>query len=114
MLSLIWEKGQLRLTHEGEQGTYILKPIPRDLENVDQLPANEHLTMQIAKQVFKLNVAENAMIFFENGEPAYITKRFDIEMKSSKNLGRKIFQHWPLRPRKLTELSSSIIIAMKK
>lgn len=90
-LSLVWEKGQLRLTHQGEPGTYILKPIPRDLEHVDQLPANEHLTMQIAKQVYKLKVAENAMIFFENGEPAYITKRFDIVQSSSKKLGTEDF-----------------------
>lgn len=90
-LSLVWEKGQLRLTRLGESGTYILKPIPRDLEHVDQLPANEHLTMQIAKQVYKLKVAENAMIFFENGEPAYITKRFDIDSATSKKLGTEDF-----------------------
>lgn len=78
-LSLLLEKNQLRLTKEGEQGTYILKPIPRDLKKVDQVPANEHLTMQIAKQVYGINTAENAMIFFKNGAPAYITKRFDIK-----------------------------------
>lgn len=78
-LSLILDKNLLRLTNEGEQGTYILKPIPRDLKNVDQVPANEHLTMQIAKQVYGINTAENAMIFFKNGEPAYITKRFDVK-----------------------------------
>jgi len=76
-LSLLLEKNQLRLTKEGEQGTYILKPIPRDLKKVDQVPANEHLTMQIAKQVYGINTAENAIIFFKNGSPAYITKRFD-------------------------------------
>ena len=78
-LSFVLEKNVLRLTHEGEQGTYILKPIPRDLKKVDQVPANEHLTMQIAKQVFGINTAENAMIFFKNGTPAYITKRFDVK-----------------------------------
>jgi serine/threonine-protein kinase HipA len=31
-LSLLLEKNQLRLTHESEQGEYILKPIPRDLK----------------------------------------------------------------------------------
>jgi serine/threonine-protein kinase HipA len=31
-LSLLLEKNVLRLTKEGEQGTYILKPIPRDLK----------------------------------------------------------------------------------
>jgi len=78
-LSLILEKNLLRLTKAGEYGTYILKPIPRDLKKVDQVPANEHLTMQIAKQVYGINVAENAMIFFKNGSPAYITKRFDVK-----------------------------------
>jgi serine/threonine-protein kinase HipA len=42
-----------------------LKPIPRDLKKVDQVPANEHLTMQIAKQVYGLNTAENALIFLK-------------------------------------------------
>ena len=83
-LSLLLEKNVLRLTKEGEQGTYILKPIPRDLKKVDQVPANEHLTMQIAKQVYGLNVAENALIFFKNGSPAYITKRFDIKKNGDK------------------------------
>ncbi|HRO05808.1 MAG TPA: HipA domain-containing protein [Ferruginibacter sp.] len=83
-LSFIMEKNVLRLTKEGEQGTYILKPIPRDLKKVDQVPANEHLTMQIAKQVYGLNTAENAMIFFKNGSPAYITKRFDVKENGSK------------------------------
>lgn len=78
-LSLLLEKNQLRLTNEGEQGTYILKPIPRDLKKVDQVPANEHLTMQIARRVYGINTAENAMIFFKNGSPAYITKRFDVK-----------------------------------
>lgn len=78
-LSFLLDKNVLRLTKEGEQGTYILKPIPRDLKKVDQVPANEHLTMQIAKQVYGLNTAENAMVFFKNSSPAYITKRFDVK-----------------------------------
>ena len=61
------------------RGQYILKPIPTDLLNVTQVPANEHLTMQIAAQVFKLPVANNALIFFDDGLPAYITKRFDVK-----------------------------------
>src|SRR5690349_7769569 len=40
-LSLVLHKNQLRLTEEGEQGTYILKPVPRDLKKVNQVPANE-------------------------------------------------------------------------
>ncbi|PKP01549.1 MAG: phosphatidylinositol kinase [Bacteroidetes bacterium HGW-Bacteroidetes-6] len=83
-LSFLLEKNVLRLTKEGEQGTYILKPMPRDLKKVDQVPANEHLTMQIAKQVYGLKTAENALIFFRNGSPAYITKRFDVKEDGGK------------------------------
>lgn len=83
-MSLLLEKNKLRLTEEGEQGTYILKPIPRDIKHIDQVPANEHLTMQIARQVYKINTAENALIFFENGIPAYITLRFDFNSVGSK------------------------------
>jgi serine/threonine-protein kinase HipA len=83
-LSLILEDNRLRLTKPGENGTYILKPIPRDIRKVGIVPANEHLTMQIARQVYKINIAENALIFFEDGPPAYITKRFDFH-----NDGRK-------------------------
>jgi serine/threonine-protein kinase HipA len=90
-LSAIWEKGTVRLTKEGEKGTYILKPIPRDMEKVNMVPANEHLTMQIAKQVYGLRVAENGLIFFQNGEPAYLTKRFDIDFQTGKKLGKEDF-----------------------
>ena len=83
-LSFILDKNKLRLTEEGEQGNYILKPIPRDLKKVDQVPANEHLTMQIARQVYSIPTAENALIFFKSGEPAYITKRFDVKDDSTK------------------------------
>ena len=76
--SIIQLKNKIRLTKEGEQGTHILKPIPSGSKNADQMPANEHLTMQIAHQVFGIETAENALIFFGNGEPAYITKRFDV------------------------------------
>ncbi|MDD4757267.1 MAG: HipA domain-containing protein [Prolixibacteraceae bacterium] len=89
-LSLVLDKNKLRLTKEGEQGTYILKPIPRDVKNIEQVPANEHLTMQIARQVYGLQTAENALIFFNNGEPAYITKRFDVKEDGSK-LGKEDF-----------------------
>ena len=83
-LSLLLENNKLRLINEGEQGTYILKPIPKIGVNLDQMPANEHLTMQIACQVFNIETAENALIFFKNGEQAYITKRFDVKDDGSK------------------------------
>jgi len=69
---------------KGKKEKYPQKPIPRDLKKVDQVPANEHLTMQIAKQVYGLNTAENAIIFFKNSSPAYITKRFDVKENGNK------------------------------
>lgn len=83
-LSLMLDNNQLRLTNEGEQGTYILKPIPRDLKRVGQVPANEHLTMQLASQVYGIRTAECGVIFFKDGSPAYITKRFDVKDDGSK------------------------------
>lgn len=83
-LSIIQVGNVLRLTKHGEQGTHILKPIPRDVLKVNQVPANEHLTMQIAKQVYGIDTAENALIFFADGEPAYITRRFDVKPDGGK------------------------------
>jgi len=77
--SVVLDKNKLRLTNDGEQGQYILKPIPSVGKNSDFMPANEHLTMQLAKQVFGITTAENALIFFQDGSPAYITKRFDVD-----------------------------------
>jgi len=75
--SVLLEKNKLRLINEGEMGMYILKPKPSTSRKPEQMPANEHLTMQIARQVYGIETAENALIFFANGDPAYITKRFD-------------------------------------
>ncbi len=82
--SVLLEKNKLRLIQENEQGLYILKPIPNVGKNTEYMPANEHLTMQIARQVFDIETAENALIFFKNGNPAYITKRFDVKENGDK------------------------------
>jgi serine/threonine-protein kinase HipA len=82
--SLLLDKNKLRLIHEGEQGRYILKPIPNAGKRKDQMPANEHVTMQIARQVYGIETAENALIFFDDGQPAYITKRFDVKKDGGK------------------------------
>jgi serine/threonine-protein kinase HipA len=76
--SVLLEKNKLRLTKQDERGSYILKPIPTAGRKPDQMPANEHLTMQIARQLYDIETGENALIFFQNGDPAYITKRFDV------------------------------------
>jgi serine/threonine-protein kinase HipA len=83
-MSFLLDNKILRLTEQEEQGTYILKPVPRDVKKVDQVPANEHLTMQIARQVYDIHTAENSLIFFKSGEQAYITKRFDVKPDGSK------------------------------
>jgi serine/threonine-protein kinase HipA len=82
--SVLLEKNKLRLINEGERGTYILKPIPSIGKKSDQMPSNEHLTMQIARQIYGIETAENALIFFKNGSPAYITKRFDVKDDGTK------------------------------
>lgn len=76
-------------------GRYILKPVPRaladTLELVEDVPANEHVTMQIAAQVFGLNVAPNGLVFFPGGEPAYIVRRFDHDTTTGRKLSQEDF-----------------------
>jgi serine/threonine-protein kinase HipA len=78
------EGKDLNLTEKG--GHYILKPIPPSTHLVDreQAPENEHLTMQIAAQLFDINTAANGLIYFNDGAPAYLTKRFDIRPDGGK------------------------------
>jgi serine/threonine-protein kinase HipA len=84
--SMKLEGKELILTEK--EGQYILKPIPPAtlIVNPDEAPANEHLTMQIASQLFNIPVAENALIFFKDMAPAYITRRFDVKPDGSKHL----------------------------
>jgi serine/threonine-protein kinase HipA len=67
-------------------GQYIIKPIPTadHLEMMEDAPENEHLTMQIASQIFNIKTAHNALIYFKDGTPAYITKRFDLKIDGTK------------------------------
>lgn len=88
--SVLLDKNNLRLTVDKEQGTYILKPKPHGLKKVLMAPANEHVTMQIASQVYKIPTATNGLVFFGNNEPAYLTKRFDIDANGFK-LGKEDF-----------------------
>ena len=84
--SLRLEGKELVLTEKG--GQYILKPIPPTtlIALQDQAPENEHLTMQIASQLFKIPVAANALIYFKDNAPAYITRRFDVKSDGTKRL----------------------------
>ncbi len=83
--SLKLENNKLVLTEK--DGEYILKPIPNGVfKNLTQVPYNEHLTMQIANQIYKIDTAINAIVFFADEEPAYITKRFDRRKDGTKLL----------------------------
>jgi serine/threonine-protein kinase HipA len=82
--SLKLEVKELKLTDKG--GEYILKPIPHTLANVKEVPANENLTMQIAEQIFDIETAKNGLIFFDDGEVSYITRRFDIMPNGKRSL----------------------------
>ncbi len=81
--SIVVDDDKLRYIREGEQGTFILKPRPTAYQiiNKDFCVANEHVTMQIASQVYGIETAANAICFFNDGTPAYITRRFDVHSK---------------------------------
>lgn len=85
-LSAIICDRKICLTPEGKHGHYIIKPAPdyKHLRFRDQIPANEHLTMQIARQVYKIRTAENGVAFFPDGKIVYITKRFDYAADGTK------------------------------
>lgn len=81
--SMRLEDDKLILTDTG--GQFILKPIPSgQFKNLDQAPGNEHLTMQLAKQLFDLDVPANALIYFNDKSSAYLVKRFDVKPDGSK------------------------------
>lgn len=82
----IIDNGNIRIAKEDEQSTYIIKPAPWDemLIARKQIPANEHLTMQIASQVYGIKTAENGLCFTKDGHTVYITKRFDIDKEGNK------------------------------
>ena len=82
----IIDKGTIRLARDGERSTHILKPAPWDetIATRRHIPANEHLTMQIASQVYGIQTADNGLCFSEDGQIVYITRRFDISADGSK------------------------------
>ncbi len=77
-MPLVLNEGRLEMVNSG--GQYILKPIPQGVfQRLELVPINEHLTMQIARQVFDIEVAENALVAFADGELAYLVRRFDVQ-----------------------------------
>jgi len=82
----IIKSGEIRIAGDNERSTHILKPAPWDktLRDRKLIPANEHLTMQIASQVYGIQTAANGLCFTPKGQPVYITRRFDILPDGSK------------------------------
>ena len=91
-ISGVQDKISLKLNRGGKlrpvekDGEYILKPIPSTPLPAFQtdVPANEHLTMQIAGQLFGIPIPPNACVELSDGEPAYLVKRFDRHADGTK------------------------------
>ena len=81
------DSGRIRLARDGERSTHILKPAPWDetIATRRHIPANEHLTMQIAAQVYGILTADNGLCFSSDGQTVYVTRRFDINPDGSKS-----------------------------
>ena len=78
---------KLMMKFEGQQlvpttrgGQYIVKPAP---EGVPHCPENEFFVMSLANKI-GLKTAECGLVPFEDGELAYVTKRFDILSKDER------------------------------
>ncbi|MCF7807065.1 MAG: HipA domain-containing protein [Candidatus Marinimicrobia bacterium] len=63
---------------------YIIKPMLSQFDQALESPANEHVTMQMAKQLFGIRTAACAFMSFANGAPAYLTRRFDYNQDGEK------------------------------
>jgi len=75
-------RGRLELVGAG--GDFLLKPVPSTpLPKVEEIPANEHLCMQIAGQVFGIETPPNALVLLADGEPAYLVRRYDRDAATS-------------------------------
>ncbi len=76
------DKKNLLVPNRNTESMYIIKPFldSRRMLYLDS-PANEHLTMTMAHVLFKINTAKCAFVKFANGEPAYLTRRFDRDKK---------------------------------
>lgn len=82
-ISGVQDKVQLKLVRGALEpvqagGDFLLKPIPSaPLHRAECVPANEHLCMQIAGQVFHVETPPNALVILSDDEPAYLVRRYD-------------------------------------
>ncbi|PVZ64492.1 type II toxin-antitoxin system HipA family toxin [Pelagibaculum spongiae] len=90
-LSLVIESGVFKKT--SQNGRYILKPSP---EGIPHAAENEHLVMLISKHL-GIDTADCALGRFNDGEYAYICKRFDRN-KNGKLEQEELLQCMDLAP----------------
>ncbi len=69
---------------DDENSIYIIKPLLSRFDLPSDSPANEHVTMQMAKQLYGIRTAECCFMRFANGTPAYVTRRFDYNKDEEK------------------------------
>jgi serine/threonine-protein kinase HipA len=79
------DKNNLLAPNRNIESMYIIKPMldSRRALHYDS-PANEHLTMTMADQLFNISIAKCGFVKFANGEPAYLTRRFDRDKAGNK------------------------------
>lgn len=79
------DKNNLLAPNRNIESMYIIKPLldSRRALYFDS-PANEHLTMTMADQLFNISTAKCGFVKFANGEPAYLTRRFDRDKAGNK------------------------------
>ena len=68
----------------GENSMFIIKPLLSRFNLPSDSPANEHVCMQMARQIFGIRTAECCYMTFANGTPAYVTRRFDYNEEEEK------------------------------
>ena len=85
------DKNKLLAPNRDIESMYIIKPFldSKRALYIDS-PANEHLTMTIADQLFNISTAKCGLVKFGNGEPAFLTRRFDRD-KEGNALGQEDF-----------------------
>lgn len=69
---------------KGQNSIYIIKPLLSNFGLQSDSPANEHISMQMAKQLYGIRTAECCFMKFANGTPAYVTRRFDYNKDEEK------------------------------
>jgi serine/threonine-protein kinase HipA len=86
-MSMSGVQKKLSLTNEGgvlsptaKNGRFILKPTVDDFPEVS---ANEHLTMKIG-ELLAIQTPPCGLVQFQNGQPAYLVRRFDWTSETTK------------------------------